>query len=198
MHDSRSGGGLFFRYHPRDIQALSEGKLGANIRIHASAIERLTEATADYAPRLPPATLDIEREDGQTEPVNWAPDLTGIRKMISLRKELYFLGVIIALANVIWAIYLWNVPPCRKCDASGLAGHLEEILHYLLPTALEGWATAITVVYPHIGLLLLVVFVALYLARSWLQSSIHKFACADRARLLAAMQNETQAMFKRS
>ena len=79
MHDSRDGGGIFYRYQPRDLVRLCEKGVAAlkpngkpkgsggkvaehekpkvragSVKIHSSVMDRLQEGTARYAPGLLP------------------------------------------------------------------------------------------------------------------------------------------------
>jgi hypothetical protein len=54
LYDPRAGLGIFYRWKPRDIQALCRARDVQPV-IHASVLDRITHGTEDYAPgNLPP------------------------------------------------------------------------------------------------------------------------------------------------
>jgi len=51
IHDSRSGVWTYYRYVPRDIKHLTEGRLADNeIKIHSSVAQRINRQIDDYLP----------------------------------------------------------------------------------------------------------------------------------------------------
>ncbi len=59
LYDSRSGGAMFFRYTPRDIQSLSTVAKQSPIQVHRSVIGRMHRKTAEYAPGQLPYAFDL-------------------------------------------------------------------------------------------------------------------------------------------
>ena len=58
LYDSRSGGAIFYRYHPRDIAALC-AENHVEPRVHESVLKRLQLGTQGYAPCSLPERFDI-------------------------------------------------------------------------------------------------------------------------------------------
>ena len=59
LYNSRDGLAIYYRYHPRSITKLCDGKLLGNIKIHDSTLERLKKRTADYTPVVLPSKFDV-------------------------------------------------------------------------------------------------------------------------------------------
>ncbi len=60
LYDSRGGLGIFYRWKPRDVQALCKAHGIQTPRVHRSAIERIARNTEGYAPGSLPPRIDIE------------------------------------------------------------------------------------------------------------------------------------------
>lgn len=76
LYDSRDGLAIYYRYHPRIIENLCEGKLLGNIKIHDSTCERLKKRTGNYAPYVLPSKCDVV-----------GSSLDGVAKTIDLSKD---------------------------------------------------------------------------------------------------------------
>ncbi|MDH5547978.1 MAG: DUF2235 domain-containing protein [Gammaproteobacteria bacterium] len=63
LYNSRDGFAIYYRYHPRIITRLCEGRLLGNIKVHESTCERLKKRTANYAPFVLPSKCDIVGSD---------------------------------------------------------------------------------------------------------------------------------------
>ena len=68
LYDSRAGTGIFYRWRPRDMEAIC-AKHGVPPLIHLSVLERLAHGTGDYAPGniSPRAKVVITHADDPTE-----------------------------------------------------------------------------------------------------------------------------------
>ena len=111
LYNSRDGWAIYYRYHPRNITGLCNGKLIGKIKVHYSTIERLLKRTANYAPVVLPANFEIVQSD-PAAPVKqfeikdnnrWNEQRNIIDKAINARKKLY--GRLVDL-SVIVALYI--------------------------------------------------------------------------------------------
>ncbi len=133
LHDSRSGFGIFYRYQPRNIKKLCDGRLKEKkIKIHNSVFKRIKFSTGRYAPLNIPNPEDFEvvytrnRDDSKTkeeeqstqnpqkdktdETNNYA-DLRGkIVPLIEKRKDLYWLFLKSIIFLVIVSFIVWIGP----------------------------------------------------------------------------------------
>ena len=57
-YDSRSGLGVFYRWKPRDVQALCAGS-GVSPKVHRSVFERIARNTEGYAPGSVPTEVEV-------------------------------------------------------------------------------------------------------------------------------------------
>ena len=67
LYNSRDGFAIYFRYHPREIEQLSAGKMKDNIKIHHSVFERMHRRTANYAPGHLPNEFQVVDIDQESE-----------------------------------------------------------------------------------------------------------------------------------
>ena len=133
IHDSRDGFGMFYRYHPRDIELLCRNeesqqfkflgmgkddagnKLVKSIKIHESVLSRMYHRTGGYAPVYLPPKFDVVDNDGVVEASidagaydDWEPHRSFMKKTIKALKELYVYQVAITLLVAGCVIYAWN------------------------------------------------------------------------------------------
>jgi len=110
MYNSRDGFGFFYRYHPREIKNLCDGKLLGKIRVHCSVIERMNHRTANYAPGYIPPEFDVV---DSAVPANITPLKPGVNsewstmrglidRIVLYRKHLY--GVMVAAITFVLVI----------------------------------------------------------------------------------------------
>ena len=91
LYDPRSGVGIFYRWKPRDVNALCRSAGIQRPKVHLSAIERATHGTAGYAPAgIPP---DCEIVETTSANGGFAPLSTqqcqGIRQALSAAHTTY-------------------------------------------------------------------------------------------------------------
>lgn len=149
MYDSRDRWGIFYRYHPRELDVLCDGKLENHIKIHNSVLERMEHRTANYTPgqlpgvfevvsNTPDSTVILEPEKVKVEGI---PDWRDIRKTIKFwvkwRKWLYGIMLETTLAIVGFAVFFWLYPPNQR-GGHGLFAHIADILNYVLPDLFSG------------------------------------------------------------
>ncbi len=118
IYNSRNGLGIFYRYHPREIERLCKGKI-ANIKIHQSVLKRMSRKTDDYAPGNLPAEFSVSQlspppgkvETNRTLQPGSNQDWSSIREKVDStvfwRKESYMLLLISTITIVVFAICFW-------------------------------------------------------------------------------------------
>jgi uncharacterized protein (DUF2235 family) len=203
LYDSRDGVALYYRYAPRDIEQLCEGRLQDPIKIHDSVIERLDRETLRYAPTFLPRQFDVVgsilKDDGtpQKPPVrvdveNVKPEIDAqrskIRRWVTLGKILYRLFVEATLVLIVFAMWLWNFPELPDFPGDPPSGwrvageHLVDFLRYILPEFLEPFVTFAVLVCPSLGAGIVVALVGFYVIREWMYK--HEQAGCEYAREL--------------
>lgn len=85
LYDSRSGLGVYYRWEPRDINAICTAA-NAKVRIHDSVFDRIAHGTAGYAPGNIPASVEI----GETRDAPQSARTAAIRDLLA--QELGKLG----------------------------------------------------------------------------------------------------------
>jgi len=69
MYDPRAGSGIFYRWQPRNVEALRAGKSAGPALVHRSAFERIARNTEGYVPgSLPP---EVEVVSSTMGPTDW-------------------------------------------------------------------------------------------------------------------------------
>lgn len=145
MYNSRDGFGVFYRYHPREIEKLCGGRIEGDIKLHRSVVERINHRTANYAPGQLPGKFEVVESDigipAESRHPGKNPDWTKTRaeidRWVLLRKGLYAIMLITVLAIIVTAGYLWMYPP-ESAVRHGLWGHAADILDYILPDFFAG------------------------------------------------------------
>jgi len=109
MYNSRDGAAIIYRYHPRRIEDLCEGRINGEIKLHRSVIERITHRTANYAPGQLPAKFAVV-DDQPDAPVtvrnpgsdaDWARIRSEIDDSVYQRKVLYDRMLTVVLAFLV-------------------------------------------------------------------------------------------------
>jgi len=175
MHDSRSGLGMFYRYHPREIHSLCHNEknqkpMMEHIKIHEAVLSRMHYRTAGYAPILLPNTFQVVNNQAQPlKPIDvssnksWHTSTRSIQYCIELLKELYILQLLIVIAIVGYAEYLNQYCTEPAALLNGWRAWIAEGTKWLLPDffnkAVDHWLThsaifftSITVITGWIGL----------------------------------------------
>lgn len=159
MYDSRDGAAMLYRYHPREIERLCEGRIKGNIKIHRSVIERINHRTANYAPGQLPATFDVvenslhgkiiaSRNPGKHP--SWANVRNEINKSVLDRKRLFDVMLGFVLTFFLVAFLTW-LPDSSIHE--GILGHIADVFDYMLPEFFEGLVDLAVIQYPFILLL---------------------------------------------
>lgn len=165
MYNSRDGLGVLYRYHPREIEALCEGRVEGNIRIHSSVIDRLNHRTSNYAPGQLPAAFEVVESDLKAKPVlrnpGSHPDWQKIRDEIDRwvhRRKLLYDGMLLFFVLLIGASYWLSDVPLLAADSWSLAGMLDVVL----PDFFDGLLQKTLVDYPWL-FFLLILFIISYM-----------------------------------
>ncbi len=166
MHDSRSGLGLLFRYHPRHIEKLTKGRAEGLPRIHRSVIERMQERVDDYAPQCLPREFDLvdtaidpttgtcKSENWRVEPIadneaKWKALTARLGARVEHRKGIYSL-MMTALAFLLAIGFYYWISPMPKWGRSGIFGLLADGVEYLVPSFLGGLVEVTVVAHPYV------------------------------------------------
>lgn len=150
MYDSRHGFAMYYRYHPRDLQMLCEGKLAnltsgpSLIKIHQSVEERLKNKTANYVPVLLPSLFSWapNNSTGETRVIdlskncNWFEASRACQRWIFRRKWLYGLFLEYSLIILACILCFRNVPIVG--ERTGINGYIANILDSILPSIFKG------------------------------------------------------------
>jgi len=68
MYDSRAGTGIYYRYLPRNIEKLCSDNGLDEIKVHASAFDRITLKIQNYAPGFLPTDITVVTTENDTYP----------------------------------------------------------------------------------------------------------------------------------
>ncbi len=147
IHDSRDGFGLMYRYHPREIEKLCDGRLKGNIRLHNSVIHRIRHRTANYTPGQLPGKFDVVENDRQKPAVTWNPGKNPqwaelraeIDGWVLKRKGLYATMLVFLISTFYAAFHLRNADyPGARVGFWRLPANF---LDFFLPDFLDGLIT---------------------------------------------------------
>ncbi|MCB9504486.1 MAG: DUF2235 domain-containing protein, partial [Deferribacteres bacterium] len=148
MYNSRDGMAVFYRYHPREIEQLSRGRINGEIKIHSSVLQRMQSQTGNYAPGNLPETFTVVRnaENNVTDVLNlsveptWANYKNSLRRLIFFRKWIYGISLETGLVVLMAAIYFWiNQHELRTEEAGNwLMAQIADVLNYILPKMFDG------------------------------------------------------------
>jgi len=124
LYDSRDGLGVYYRYQPRNIEQLcisqrtGKPKIAAGkIKIHNTAIERIKQGTALYAPGFLPVQFDMVQTDSKQQhsvifnEEKYQECRAEIHKWVDKRQWLYRTFVEITLIMLVSVLFFWFLPP---------------------------------------------------------------------------------------
>ncbi len=195
IHNSRDGFAMMYRYHPREIEKLCEGRLKGNIRLHSSVIGRIMHRTANYAPAQLPGKFEVVESNIRAQPILWNPGnnpkwdklRAEIDGWVLARKGLYAAMLAFFVSVGIAAIKLSDTPFPEKLE--GFFGNLARFLDYILPEWFDGLiAYTVAVHYPILISTVVVIFIYLR-ARKWFHLKTVD-ACERLRRLIIQYQHE--------
>ncbi len=169
MYNSRDGFGFFYRYHPREIEKLTEKKLLGDVKIHCSVIERMNHRTANYVPGYIPAVFEVVDSEvpANITPVNpgshaeWSETRGLIDKIVLYRKHLY--GVMLASVTFILVMaYHFSEDVTPSATDNVLLDKISGFFYSVLPDFFTGLINVMVVQKPYymVGA---IVFVVVYL-----------------------------------
>lgn len=152
LFDSRDGLSIYYRFEPRRIVKLCEGKLRGPIAIHRSTLERIDRRTANYAPGMLPNEFEVTDTplDSPAIPMRiagdevWKEARKRVDRWVFWRAILYntFLEVSIWLA--VMAIYFISKPPETPALVKGTWQYwVWNAASYALPSSLESLGNAL-------------------------------------------------------
>ena len=107
IYDSRAGLGMYYRYGPRDIRRIAEKAHVEVIRISAGALERIKQATDEYAPTGLPKDYQVEPPGTgpvETDAKDRHHQLRIARDISWWRLKLYYLMLIWTVALVVFCV----------------------------------------------------------------------------------------------
>ncbi|MDV6345722.1 DUF2235 domain-containing protein [Nitrosomonas sp. Is37] len=190
LYNSRDGVAIYYRYSPRDLESLCEGKLKDNnkIAIHKSAYEKIKDVCDPYAPNGLPISFDVvgvnpnypfkpttlhtpSVDQGNIE--QWDALKAEENKYIKSREILYRLFVELTLLIFIVAGYfwIWDIPESLKHNETlpetPYLVKLADFLNYITPVYFENFITVVVCNYP-------IIFFSM-LAILFIMSSLSKF-----------------------
>ncbi|MGB0911774.1 MAG: phospholipase effector Tle1 domain-containing protein, partial [Nitrospirales bacterium] len=178
LYDSRDGVAVYYRYAPRDIQALCRDKVRGPIHVHRSVIARMEEQTANYSPSNLPDQFDVVGSDSVVTITSsgTVEEKKAIRKWVLCREWLYGLFLEFTLLVVGSAICLWifgvaaKDMPVRQGFLGlldSILGHIAEVLLYILPMMFKGLITVAVIQKPIIFGVALAFLIALWWAKGY-------------------------------
>ena len=155
QHDSRAGLRAFYRYRPRNIEALlakagAKGAKGVPPKIHRSAFERIRGRVVPYAPTGLPAKYDIVATRGVPPPFETAQEATARQSamnraldIVFWRRWLYRAFLATTLMLVASPVILdWKVDaPCTGVDC--VLEPMCELAKGVLPDFAASWVAAL-------------------------------------------------------
>jgi uncharacterized protein (DUF2235 family) len=204
LYDSRDGVALYYRYAPRDIEALclrknennvTEKRLQGPVKIHNSVIKRLKYGTARYAPGFLPKEFEIISTD-LTVPnrpckINHT-NKTNIKRVVDRRKWLYTIFAestfFIFLAS--WWYWLCKpayIAPANPKSAENVFTHFADVLNYITPTFFDGFITYTVLINPYMLISIIIFFVTLLITRKMLLKKTQRECEVLRAEILKSL-----------
>ncbi len=195
IHNSRDGFAVMYRYHPRVIELLCDGRLNGNIRLHSSVIDRIKSRTANYSPGQLPTKFEVVDSDRKVPPVIWNPGKNPkwaelraeIDTWVLRRKGLYAVMLTFVITFLVTAFRLRDYHEAEGCTVfwSYLAG----FFGYLLPDFFDGLITFV-VAQHYMVFVFTIILVSLYVwARRWCYNKTVD-ACERLRHLIIHYQND--------
>lgn len=159
MYDPRSGLGGYYRYGPRDVQAILQrhgcgASHGRPAKIHVSALERIKNGAHAYAPLGLPSSYNIVDATGQVQPLHASrfenPQQAQARhnsqlhvnELVFWRQCLFFLTV---LVTAVLTLYPWLITTRAVDEFKHPLRWISDIVRAIgsfLPNALGAWVDA--------------------------------------------------------
>ncbi len=190
QHDSRTMFGAYYRYSPRNIQALCTGSKNEvyidKPKIHRSVMERIIGNVVPYAPTGLPEQYEVvatgDNGDDAIQPCETPEEsarrkelIKPVQRIIKLRVQLYF-GLLLTTLGYLLSPLLFGCMQAEQCTpTSSLPGRMLEIILSMLPNMVAPW---IKVLYhsPTLFCVLVIFFGVLFSMKAWASSKTHQIA----------------------
>ena len=211
MYNSREGLAIYYRYHPRELEKVCNGKLKDKIKIHESVIDRMRRKTANYAPGLLPIDFEVVDNKGDVKEVT---SETGrkeretlkrkIKRWIHLRKWLYGIFLESTLGIVFFVCYWKNTPldflrpPCfsgcaeKSREFTSLFEqcmvYVAKAMTYILPDFANGAITKAVIQNPWYFLGTILLFFSYLAIRIFFKSRTDRYGEELRKNVLASLE----------
>jgi uncharacterized protein (DUF2235 family) len=168
LYDSRKSLGIFYRYAPRDINALCRVNNSKplvkpdSIKIHNTVIQRMTRTTDNYAPVFLPDQFQISDREITTDPLQknsiidksqWVKLCEKIEGYILTQQQLYRGFIETVLLLTLLPIITPESRPCSKdctVTSQSFMEYTNDILSNFVPEFLENLLYFSTVTHPWI------------------------------------------------
>ncbi len=188
LYDSRSGLAIYYRYAPRDLDALC-GECGVTPKVHISTYFRILRHTEDYAPLSIPDTAEIIPEDS-TYPHQDPASLSALRSMmqrhtqmhrrpidihrslIAMRRRLHAFFVVVTVAVIAAGLYFKQDQTGKEADLGTLLSTIKSLVAFIPGGGtLFDWVLQPLLLHPVVTPLI-VVPIALYMIDSFLKKQL--------------------------
>jgi len=195
LYDSRDGVGIFYRYHPREIEKLCANKLKEKIKIHHTVFERLRYRTADYVTTHLPAELQIVHTGGKSKEVSFAEEKdwdisnAGVARFVAIRKTNYMIMLCFVVALVVFFIFS-DAMTEEYIPEDSMLGKFISIVFDYTPPGLEFLVERTLLHSPFFTLTFIVSAVLLWLFNYYIvKKSIHFYGVKLRDVILLKIKN---------
>jgi hypothetical protein len=132
LYDPRSGGGVFYRWKPRDVRAICSARGIDRPAVHVSAVERIIQGPEGYAPgNMPPRLQLVATEETASLPFEaWqeaiarahgGPDAPPLNRRHPAWVWIGLAGYMLFIAGALGAVLLWSAAGLGVL-AGGLVG----------------------------------------------------------------------------
>ncbi len=150
QHDSRAMAAAYYRYKPRNLEALcNDAKSGVRIhrpRIHRSVMERIAGNVVPYAPTGLPGDYEVAATRGEA-PVYETPEgmkerqqaMQTALKVVKRRRGLYFALLFTTLGYLASPLFFGCLDPSRCASANGPFDRILEMAMHRLPDFFAPW-----------------------------------------------------------
>ena len=140
IYDSRGGGGVYYRYKPRDMDELwKKSKTGEPATVHESALMRIQAGSTAYAPTAITGDFEtVPTHSSDIQPITDRPDLGDAWHAICWRRVLYYGLVIWTLAFVLAGVFMDNKAG-DPCEGNAVCIGLTGVFKGMLPDFTYEW-----------------------------------------------------------
>ncbi|MEE9425699.1 MAG: DUF2235 domain-containing protein [Methylococcales bacterium] len=203
LYDSRDGFGLYYRYEPRDIDALihtNEGtsKLKTNVKVHNTVMQRIKQETAGYAPGYLPYEFDVVETPLQApvtpmqanqEKNAWQTARNQIASYVNQRQWLYRILVEFTLMVILVSGWLWMTTDIVSPEDTSsnfinrFFDHVSDVFQYVLPTYFDNFIHYVIRLYSWVFVVIIVAMYGLFKLRKHITYKLRK-ACEKLGYLL--------------